>query len=238
MFLGTFLVALSYMLHARIEPKFDTIPARLLVGFLAFMQPLGRGWARYFTWMKYKRDARRRHRQAARPICQPAAHRGGITRLDFWNETGKGREQLLDGNLRAARDRRLALLRGHRLEELGRADLRQPFLERAASAPSPNTTAARSASPACGSESARSPLTVLVNVLVLCVLLYRQAFTANHDVVWWALYAFARASSALRGRRLKRRVADLVIARRAALRADARLRRGEQAGAEGRSKVQ
>ena len=35
MFLGTFLVALSYMLHARIEPKFDTIPARLLVAFLA-----------------------------------------------------------------------------------------------------------------------------------------------------------------------------------------------------------
>ena len=49
MFMGTFLVALSYMLHARIEAKFDTIPARLLVAFLAFMQPLGRGWARYFT---------------------------------------------------------------------------------------------------------------------------------------------------------------------------------------------
>jgi len=35
MFFGTFLVAMSYMIHARIESKFDTIPARLLVAFLA-----------------------------------------------------------------------------------------------------------------------------------------------------------------------------------------------------------
>ena len=47
------------MIHARIEAKFDTMPARLLVAFLAFMQPLGRGWARYFTWLKYKRHAAR-----------------------------------------------------------------------------------------------------------------------------------------------------------------------------------
>ena len=54
MFGGTFLVALSYMMHARIEAKFDTIRARLLVAFLALVQPWGRGWARYFTWLKYK----------------------------------------------------------------------------------------------------------------------------------------------------------------------------------------
>ncbi len=41
---GTLCVALSYMLRARIEPKFDTVPARLLVMFLAFAQPLVRGW--------------------------------------------------------------------------------------------------------------------------------------------------------------------------------------------------
>ncbi len=54
MFGGTFLVALSYMMHARIEAKFDTIRARLLVAFLALVQPWARGWARYFTWLKYK----------------------------------------------------------------------------------------------------------------------------------------------------------------------------------------
>ena len=55
MFGGTLCVALSYMLRARIEPKFDTIAARLLVMFLAFAQPLVRGWARYFTWLQFKR---------------------------------------------------------------------------------------------------------------------------------------------------------------------------------------
>jgi hypothetical protein len=94
MFGATFLVALSYMLHARIERRFDTIFARLLVVFLAFMQPLGRGWARYFTWMKYKHTPRA---VISRPESGVASdsRRGGISRLDFWNETGQGREQLL-----------------------------------------------------------------------------------------------------------------------------------------------
>ena len=87
MFLGTFLVALSYMIHARMEPKFDTIRARLLVVFLAFMQPLGRGWARYFTWLKYKHTPKG---VIAKPELglPPASHKGSISKLDFWNETG------------------------------------------------------------------------------------------------------------------------------------------------------
>ena len=93
MFGGTFAVALSYMMHARIEPKFDTIRARLLVAFLALVQPWGRGWARYFTWLKYKRT----------PQAVIAAHemgltaastRGSISRLNFWSEKGVGREKL------------------------------------------------------------------------------------------------------------------------------------------------
>ena len=55
---GTLCVALSYMLRARIEPKFDTVAARLLVMFLAFAQPLVRGWNRYFTWLQFKRTPR------------------------------------------------------------------------------------------------------------------------------------------------------------------------------------
>ena len=140
--------------------------------------------------MKYKRTPGAVIAQPE-PSCPRGAQRGGITRLDFWNETGKGREQLLDGDLRAARDRRLALLRGHRLEELGTCKSTATISGACRSAPSPNTTAARNASRACISGIAPSPLTVLVNVLVLCVLLYRQAFTASHDVIWWSLYAFA-----------------------------------------------
>jgi glycosyltransferase involved in cell wall biosynthesis len=94
MFGGTFLVGLSYMMHARIEAKFDTIRARLLVAFLALIQPWGRGWARYFTWLKYKHTP-----QAVIAIREEGvtaiARRGGIARLDFWNEKGAGREQLL-----------------------------------------------------------------------------------------------------------------------------------------------
>src|SRR2546423_14113352 len=55
MFGGTFCVALSYMVRARIESRFDTVAARLLVMVLAFLQPLVRGWSRYFTWLHFKR---------------------------------------------------------------------------------------------------------------------------------------------------------------------------------------
>src|SRR5690606_18450508 len=44
MFGATFLVALSFMIHAKLETKHDTILARLLVTFLALVQPLVRGW--------------------------------------------------------------------------------------------------------------------------------------------------------------------------------------------------
>ena len=94
MFGATLLVALSYMLSARIEPKFDTIGARLLVAFLALAQPLVRGWARYFTWMNYKRT----------PVAVISTHEenyralkpyNGFGELIFWNEAGQGREGLL-----------------------------------------------------------------------------------------------------------------------------------------------
>ena len=75
MLLGTVMVALSYMANARIEPKFDTIPARLLVGFLAFMQPLGRGWARYFTWLQIQAHSARRSSRPTRRNCRRSASR-------------------------------------------------------------------------------------------------------------------------------------------------------------------
>ena len=95
MFGGTFLVALSYMIHARIEPKFDTILARLLVAFLALRQPLVRGWARYFTWLKFKQTPQA---VIARPETDlpPGGARGSISNLNFWNEEGVGREVLLE----------------------------------------------------------------------------------------------------------------------------------------------
>jgi hypothetical protein len=55
-------------------------------------------------------------------------------------------------------------------------------------------------------------LTVLVNGLLLSILLYRVAFTPSQDQFWWACYAIFVAWLCFRARRLKRRVADLVIA--------------------------
>ncbi len=93
MFGGTFLVALSYMIHAKLEPRFDTIRARLLVSFLALSQPLVRGWSRYFTWLKFKRTPESII-VAKEKNFVPSRIRG-LSKLVFWNEEGKGREALL-----------------------------------------------------------------------------------------------------------------------------------------------
>jgi len=95
MFGGTFLVALSYMIHARIEPGHDTIRARLLVAFLALMQPLTRGWSRYFTWLKYKQTPQAVIARPETTLGRRGAG-GSISKLTFWNETGVGRERLLE----------------------------------------------------------------------------------------------------------------------------------------------
>ena len=55
-------------------------------------------------------------------------------------------------------------------------------------------------------------LTVLVNAVLLSILLYRAAFTPYHDGFWWACYGLLLVWLYFRARRLKRRVADLVIA--------------------------
>ncbi len=99
MFGGTFLVALSYMIHAKLEPRFDTIRARLLVAFLALSQPLVRGWARYFTWLKFKRTPESVISAKEKDFV-PSKVRG-LTKLVFWNEEGKGRELLINSVIEA-----------------------------------------------------------------------------------------------------------------------------------------
>jgi hypothetical protein len=84
------------MLRAHIEPKFDTIPARLLVMFLAFAQPLVRGWSRYFTWLHFKRTPRvviKTHEHL--PAGEEFA--GSLRRRSYWSEEGKDRHHLLGG---------------------------------------------------------------------------------------------------------------------------------------------
>ncbi len=99
MFGGTFLVALSYMIHAKLEPRFDTIRARLLVAFLALAQPLVRGWSRYFTWLKFKQTPESVIAAKQQDFI-PSRIRGN-SRLVFWNEEGKGREIFLASSVEA-----------------------------------------------------------------------------------------------------------------------------------------
>jgi glycosyltransferase involved in cell wall biosynthesis len=209
MFLGTFLVALSYMIHARIEAKFDTVPARLLVAFLAFMQPLGRGWSRYFTWLKYKVTPTR---VIARPEAglTAGASKGGIAKLDFWNETGQGREQLLTEVFQLLEDEGW-----NYSADTGWKDWDIQIYGNQFWSISVRTVTEYHGGPKCLTRVRllyhAVATTYLINALVLAILFYRLAFTQHTDLIWWALYVVLLASFGLRARRLKRRVADLVI---------------------------
>jgi len=92
---GTLCVALSYMVRAQIEPKFDTVRARLLVMLLAFVQPLVRGFSRYFTWLRFKRtpaNVIRKHEH----LPERDRFGGGLSRRVFWTEEGRDRHYLLE----------------------------------------------------------------------------------------------------------------------------------------------
>jgi O-antigen biosynthesis protein len=210
MFLGTFLVALSYMIHARIEPKLDTIRARLLVVFLAFMQPLGRGWARYFTWLKYKHTPKG---VIAKPESglPPASHKGGISKLDFWNETGKGREPLLTEIFQLLEDEGW-----NYSADTGWKDWDLQIYGNEFWSIKVRSVTEYHGGPKCLTRVRLRyqavATTMLVHAFFLSVVLYRLAFVGHRDYWLWGLYALIVLILGLRARRLKRRVADLVIA--------------------------
>ena len=210
MFGSTFFVALSYMIHARIEPEFDTIPARLLVMFLALTQPLGRGWARYFTWLKFKRTPQAVISAPEKDVV-PASHRGGITKFNFWNETGVGREKLLEEVI--------ALLETegwHYSTDTGWKEWDAQIYGNFWWSITLRTVTEYHGGPKCLTRVRLrcKPVatTVLVNAIALLVLFYKFIFPSGinpwlHGVFGlWLLVLFARAFL------LKRRVADLVLA--------------------------
>ncbi|HUB65930.1 MAG TPA: glycosyltransferase [Candidatus Methylacidiphilales bacterium] len=94
MFGMTLGVGLIYMAQARIEAKFDSVPARLLLLYLAIMQPWRRAWARYFTWLRGKRTP-----PAVIETKEDAPHLAvnwsAAGQLAFWSETGLDRSHLL-----------------------------------------------------------------------------------------------------------------------------------------------
>ncbi|MFZ5807067.1 MAG: glycosyltransferase [Verrucomicrobiota bacterium] len=99
---GLFLLpALSYMMGARIEPKHDSLSSRLVIFYLALVQPLVREWARYFAWLqtpslmsKTRRKVPRQKHRTARGIAALWQIQGD-DHLAFWSEKGVERTDLL-----------------------------------------------------------------------------------------------------------------------------------------------
>jgi glycosyltransferase involved in cell wall biosynthesis len=212
MFGGTFAVALSYMMHARIEPKFDTIRARLLVAFLALVQPWGRGWARYFTWLKYKQTPQAVI-AAHEAGVQAAERRGSISRMRFWSEKGVGREKLLEEIF--------ALLEseGWRYStDTGWKNWDAQIYGNQFWSINLATVTEYHGGPKCLTRVRLSykPVvtTVLVNVIIWAILLYRAMAHpgSTTNLILEVVYAIFLIVTFLRARRLKKRVAELVVA--------------------------
>ena len=94
MFGLTLVVAVSWMVRARVEPKHDSLPGRLLLLYLALRQPWTRAWARYATWITQKRTPNRviRSRESRMQRSVVWASPG---HQEFWSESGFGRDRLL-----------------------------------------------------------------------------------------------------------------------------------------------
>jgi glycosyltransferase involved in cell wall biosynthesis len=215
MFGGTFLVALSYMMHARIERKFDTIGARLLVAFLALVQPWARGYARYFTWLKYKHTPTAVIAAREEGITA-ASRRGGISRLDFWNEKGMGREQLLTEVFAMLENEGWRYSADTGWKEWDVQIYGNQFWSITA-----RTVTEYHGGPKCMTrvqlKSKPVVTTVLVNAVIISILLYRAAIRPNFDmdmtgVVLKGIYFVFLMSMFARASRLKRRVAELMVA--------------------------
>jgi len=207
---ATMLVALSYMMRAKIEPKFDTIFARLLVAFLAFAQPLVRGWWRYYTWWKFKRTPPGVIRTHEVDFVPSKGMR--ISRLNFWNEEGVGRERLLPEMLDSLEREGWSystdtgwqkwdiqiygnfwwIVRAHTVTEYH-------------GGPKAMTRAKLSTHGVAA--------TYVINVILLSVLAYRHFYVESWLNPWlWGAYGIFAVMLYLNARKLKKRVAELVEA--------------------------
>jgi O-antigen biosynthesis protein len=208
MFGGTFLVALSYMIHAKLEPRHDTIRARLLVAFLALAQPLVRGWSRYFTWLKFKRTP---PAVIASPERNYTPTRGSISKLNFWSENGEGRERLLPEIVTALQSE------GWNYSiDTGWKDWDVQVYGSFWWGIKLRSVTEYHGGPKCltriklGTQMVAT--TFLINFVLLVILGYRQLFVPGNHLWLWIPYLVAVCFLFARGYRLKKRVAELVDA--------------------------
>ena len=206
MFGGTLLVALSYMIHARLEAKHDTIPARLLVAFLALAQPLVRGWARYFTWLRFKRTPPAVIASVEKDF-KPA--RGSITNLRFWSEDGHGRERLLQESIQALESEgwNYSLDTGWKNWDVQIYGSFWWGIQM-------RSVTDYHGGPKCLTRvhlrTRMVATTFLLSFILLGILSYQQFFIPEASLWPWIPYVLFELFLFLRARRLKRRVAELV----------------------------
>ena len=208
MFGGTLCVALSYMVRARIEPRFDTVHARLLVMFLAFMQPLVRGWSRYFTWLHFKRTPRSvitRHEH----LPAGASFAGSLGRRIFWSKEGRDRHHLLGAifDLLEEEGWRYSVDSGWNdwdIQIYGNfwwSIVLQTVTEYHGDAKCLTRVRLR---------NRFVTTTVIFNLVALSLLIYRQLNTSHVDLWFIIPYSLFLVFLATRARALKSRVAELV----------------------------
>ena len=201
-------VAISYMLRARIEPKFDTIAARLLVTFLAFAQPLVRGWSRYFTWLHFKRTPRTvisKHEQ----LPAGGEFAGSLRHRCYWSEEGKDRHHLLGAifGLLNEEDWRYSTDTGWNEWDI---QIYGNFWWSIVL----QTVTEYHGGPKCltraGLRHRFVTTTVIINLIILSLLVYHQLSAGHFDLWLLFLYLSFVAFLGNRARRLKSRVAELV----------------------------
>ncbi|MCF7729300.1 MAG: glycosyltransferase, partial [Chthoniobacterales bacterium] len=206
---GTLLVSLSYMIHAKLEPRFDTIRARLLVAFLALSQPLVRGLARYFTWLKFKRTPE--SVISAKEKNFSPSNIWGYSRLNFWNEEGLGREILLKEVIQALEDEGWSYSMDTGWKEWD-IQIYGSFWWGIRL----RSVTEYHGGPKCLTRIALSirmvATTILVNLLILSYLVYHFLTAASGTPWYLALYGVILITFFTLAYRLKKRVAELVEA--------------------------
>ncbi|MEY2536895.1 MAG: hypothetical protein QOG67_635 [Verrucomicrobiota bacterium] len=208
MFGGTLCVSLSYMVRARIEPKFDTVHARLLVMVLAFVQPLVRGASRYFTWLHFKRTPRsviQTHEQ----LPGPASSRRFGKRQFYWSDEGKDRLPLLAAIFQLLENEgwRYSTDSGWNAWDI---QIYGNFWWSVTL----QTVTEYHGGPKCLTRiklrNRFVATTVIFNLLVLSLLIYRQLNTSHIDLLFLIPYALFLAFLTTRARALRNRVGELI----------------------------
>jgi len=87
--------AWSYMVQAKMEPKFERFRSRLLLFYLALAQPLVREWARHFTWLR-ERHVPLAHGVSDHEMQEDRSSSVELPLLAFWSEAGLERNHLLE----------------------------------------------------------------------------------------------------------------------------------------------